>query len=336
MRHARTEGKAEGIQQGKAQQLERQQKALEKKAARHDRLMEALKLRSEERLQAQKDKTAQVREEAREQAQAKQAQKEAVTETEREDAIKYRKKLYREIRSSYKAGLAEGQAVMKEKGQERLSRQAQRYQKQIARLKQRIQNLKDSKKLINSKQKTKSFIKRIIGMSKSKSISWDSQEEIRRILNLYDLNTSKKGEQRRSLIQQFLEAEDIEDAQAISDEFGGITQEDVQKMYFGDMTLADVRELFQQINDIYQQGRRDFAIWQEEKQQRIADYRSRLEGNMLANTKEPVPGTPKGRKDLVRKYALGAAGDLMDAYAVSTMSAGRFLEGLGEVRTQKR
>ncbi len=340
LRHARSEGKAEGVQQGKAQQLERQQKALEKKTARHDRLMEALKLRSEQRLQKQKDKTAQSREEAREQlkeqkAQAKQAQEDAVAETEHKEAIKHKKKLYQEIRASFKTG----QTVMKEKGQQRLDKQAQKHQKQIAKLQQRIQNLKDSKQLINDKHKTKSTLRRILRMGRSKTISYNAQQQIKDIISRFNYDTINAQEaERRELLKDFLSMEDNEgerytDKQEFAEEYD-ITPEEIDQFLseirIPDMTLIDVRELFQQVNDIFQQGKREFAIWKEEQQQRFADLRSRLEGDMLANTKEPTPGTPKGRKDLVRKYTLGTAGELLDAFNVSTMSAGRFLERLGE------
>ena len=344
LRQAKREGKAEGIQQGTTQQLEKQQKALERRDARRDRLIEALKLRSEERLQKQKEKTAQVREQAAEQlkeqkAQDKQELQEAVAESERKDTIKHRKDIFREIRASYKAGLAEGQAVMKEKGQEKLGRLAQRHQKKITRLQQRIQNLKDSKQLINDKRKTKSTLRRILRMGRSKNISYSALQQIKDIISRFNYDTIDEQEaERRELLKDFISMEDNEgerytDMKEFAEEYD-ITPEEIDQFLneirIPDMTLADVSELFEQVNGIFQQGKREFAVWKEEQQQKISDMRALLEGDVLANSKPPKAGTPRGRKDLVRQYKLGKAGELMDNFVVSSMSSGRFLERLGE------
>ena len=102
-------------------------------------------------------------------------------------------------------------------------------------------------------------------MKKSQSISWQRHEELEEYISHLDFDRSKEGRERRELLQRFLEADNIEKLQALNNEAGGITQEEMDefmdKIHIADMTLGDLKNLFSVIQNIYRHGRQEYEVW---------------------------------------------------------------------------
>lgn len=222
---------------------------------------------------------------------------------------------------------------------EAIDKANKRARREVAKLQKRIDNLSSTRRSLNEKHGIKRTVKRIISMGKSKNILWDRHEEIQNIIERLDRDKSTEAAQRREIIRQFLELQDSEAEgsseliEQLADE-QGITQEEINeftsKIHLADLTLAEVRELAQQVKDIFQQGRREYDIWKEQQRLKSVDMFSKMETDIINNTKEPDKLVPTESKDLNRKYWGGEWGEIAIQYKDAVITPGRFLEHLGE------
>ena len=234
------------------------------------------------------------------------------------------------------------QQRIKERAQSKIDKITARYKKQISKRQEVIANLRESRKSLAEKHNIRRTVKRIIGMSKSKGISWAAHQELRQLVDSFrydrderDIVTREANRQRRELLRTFLEGFDENEGEQYTniEEFAeeyNITPEEIDEFsshtYLDDMTLAELRELYKAAQNIYRQGRQEYEIWKNEQTGNILDMQAHLEKSLVSHTKAPSPRTIQSRQDLIHKYTLGTVGELFANFRDSTLSAGRFLE----------
>ena len=246
-----------------------------------------------------------------------------------------------EDRAHYQERLAEIQQTLRQKNQEKLGKKAAQHKKKIDALQARIDRLKTTQRQMNDQRQIRRIVKRITGMKKSKAISWERLQEINGIIDTLDFDRSRKGSERRELLRDFLNMQNNEGKQYTQDfisefaEENSITPEEIDeftgKVHLYDMTLAEVRDLFEKIKRVYDIGRREFEVWKREKQDRRQGMKDTLITALLqSGRKSPKPRTPKEHSDLVHEYSGGKAGETLARYWDASKTPGRFLADLGE------
>ena len=346
LRKATNEGIAEGRRRERIKQAEEQDTANQLAEAKFQKEIQSLQEESYSAIQKLKQslqderanwqqKLYEQQQEAeatlqREQADLRGQIEQAVHDTEKartNERLEWQRRLDRTIRDMQTARTAA------------LNKANERAKGQVAKLQKRIDNLKSSLRSLNDKHGIKRTVKRIISMGKSKNILWNRHEEIQNIIERLDRDKSPEAAQRREIIRQFLELKDseAEGSSELIEQLANeqdITQEDIDdfssKIHLADMTLAEVRELAQQVKDIYQQGRREYDIWKEQQRLKSVDMFNRMKGDILSKTKEPDKKLVTEGKDLNRQFKLGVMDELAAHYWDAVMSPGRYLEGLGE------
>lgn len=235
------------------------------------------------------------------------------------------------------------QQRLKERAQSKIDRITARYKKQISKRQEIIANLRESRKSLTERHNIRRTVKRIIGMSKSKGISWAAHQELRQLVDSFrydrdekDIATREANKQRRELLRTYLESFsefEEEGSAALAEQFAeeyNITPEEIDEFsnntYLDDMTLAELKELYKAAQNIYRQGRQEYEIWKNEQTGNILDMQSHLTTALVSHTKAPSPRTIQSRQDLIHKYTLGTVGELFANFRDSTLSAGRFLE----------
>ena len=181
-------------------------------------------------------------------------------------------------------------------------------------------------------------VRSINRMAETESISWDRQQEIKALLEGYDLKRrSRKTMKRRAEVEALLETNylDAQDARGMSESelaFLGITQKDLK--YIGattlnDMTLADLKELQAQVSAVFEQGKAEFEAWEAERQERRGEYRDGLKGS-LDKKEGPEPKVVATNKELGKQYEgiRGALAKVKDGFYSAVMTPDRFFDWL--------
>ena len=324
LRKARLEGRAEGRQAERIKLAEKQNTAMQRSEAQSQKKMQTLQEESYSAIQ-------QLKQSLREERAARQQQlyEQQQTARQKQDAL----------RLQWQERLERTMHDMDNARSEALDKANEHARRQIAKLQKRIDNLSSTRRSLNEKHGIKRTVKHIISMGKSKNILWDRHVEIQNIIEQLDRDKSPEAAQRREILRQFLDLQDNEQEGStdIIEQLAqeqGITQEEINeftsKIHLADMTLAEVRELAQQVKDIYEQGRREYDIWKEQKTQQSIDMFSKMESDIISNTKEPDKHVPTESKDLNRKYWGGEWGEIAIQYKDAVITPGRFLEHLGE------
>ena len=225
---------------------------------------------------------------------------------------------------------------LNDKNNQRLQRLEAQHQRKISQINQRIEKLKNFQARYSERRKINHMVKSIVRMSKSKSISYDRLQDIQRLLEGYNLSRKSKAVKHHDIIRSFLDMENLQNAEQDIEqqlEEAGITQQDVEefleKVHIEDMPLSEVEGLFQHVTSLFQQGRREFAVWQQERNNRRAELAQRMSSTILANTKAPKPRVISGHEDIQKQYTLGKVGEIAHHYWDAVQTPGRFLDSLG-------
>ena len=371
LRKARHEGFTEGEKQGRSIQREKQKEILAQLRERHAQEMKDLKLSfREQRIQDRADilraadeaaayvqsiQTAQAADalqqtdeqiaQIKEQDKAKLLEAKEKGKTKLQQAKEHTKTRLQETRDFYKQKLEQHKQKAKEHETAKLDKANQRSEKKISKLQERIDFLKNSIRERNNKQGISRSIKRIIAMSKSKYISWARHQDIMNIIDTIDFRKSKEAHQYKQLLEQFFYSEDAEDSQWFAEQIEDITQKDitqdevnnfVDKIRLGDMTLAEVKGFVEEISALFQQGKREYAIWKQQQQDRRSNMTSRLTDAFSKKWKAPKnegQTIPKELQDISRKYLLGRLGEYSVAFGDYVQTPRRFLSMLGDAFT---
>lgn len=294
-----------------------------------------------EQVKADKDTELQQTIQAAEYIQAQQALQAAdymqAKEQEISDIKSQAKTRLQERTEYYKQRREQDKLIAKEHEAGKLEKAAQRFGKKIAKLQQRIDNMTQTRREHNEKHNIKGIVRRIVKMSKSKSISWEALQEIKQLTERF--NQDKKNADRRDVLRAFLDIQNNEGEQYTEDfaESMQITEDELDEfsrnIYLADMTLAEVQELKEAAENIYAQGKREFAIWKQQQQQRRSDMAGRLAhdfGEKWKPSDNEGKTIPKEQKDLQRKYWLGHIGELGTLYWDAVQTPRRFLSSLGK------
>jgi hypothetical protein len=197
-------------------------------------------------------------------------------------------------------GIKEGMAYQKKKDAERLARMKQRY----------AAMLKRTRELRKIGERIDKAVGSINHMAKAKNISYWRQQEIKALLKDYDLkrrtnDTLKKRASVEALLE--LNSIDAQYAKGMSKEdlsFLGLKKDDLK--YIGtttlnDLTLGDLRQLQEDVKDLYLQGKAEYEAWQAKNKADVSDIRNGYIKS-LAKTKGPAPSAVTKNKDLGKQY----------------------------------
>ncbi len=275
--------------------------------------------------------------------QARQQAKERLSEL-REKHREKLKAFKQQARQQASERLSEVRGELKEKEKIRRAEREEkinaRYQKKIDRYQQRIDKINEARKQARNKAGISRMVKRIIGMGKSQSISYGALQEIKDIISRLNRSKNITDEEleRRELLRTFLDMADNEGEQYTSEsEFAeehDITPEELEnftrEIRLADMTIGEVKALFDQVKEIYRRGRIEFENWKAERDNRRNTMTISLTNDIISTRKAPSKRTIKSRDDIVHKYVLGPLGGLAAEYGDAVLTPGRFLEGLGE------
>ena len=180
---------------------------------------------------------------------------------------------------------------LKERYSDRLDSIADSYDERISKLKERLEQISKIKPAIQRN------LKQIARMAKSKSISYDTQQEIEQLLSGFDLKKrSRDTLSHRKDVDTFLQAYPESAKQMNPDElrFAGTIN-------ISDMTLDDLRYLKWQVKVLYDKGRREFELWKAENRQRQADIRTRM-FERIKRVNPPREQIITSREDIGKQY----------------------------------
>ena len=237
----------------------------------------------------------------------------------------------------YKQRQEQAKQAAKEHEAAKLEKSAERFGKKLAKLQKRIDNMTQTRREHNEKHNIKGIVRRIVKMSKSKSISWEALQEIKQLTERF--NQDKKNADRRDVLRAFLDIQNNEGEQYTEDfaEDMQITEEELEEfsrnIYLADMTLADVQELKEAAENIYAQGKREYAVWKQQQQIRRANMADKLAhdfGEKWKPTDKEGTTIPVEQEDLRRKYWLRHIGELGTLYWNAVQTPRRFLSSLGQ------
>jgi hypothetical protein len=188
---------------------------------------------------------------------------------------------------------------------------------------ERMKAKQDARKALRAE--IKKLVKDINKMAESPKIRWDDMKAIQRKLGDYDLHRRRKSTlDRRAELEAYLrENPDAEDAMDPKD-----------LRYLGtkalnDMSVDDIRELAAEIQEMYEQGRREYAAWEAAAKERsdklYADLRTALD-----KRKSNLPPAKTSPRDLKKQYkgVRGALARVKDWTYAATLSSMRFLDWL--------
>ncbi|WOL39582.1 hypothetical protein RAH42_10620 [Pyramidobacter sp. YE332] len=173
------------------------------------------------------------------------------------------------------------------------------------------------------------YMKRAVGM---KSLSWRMQQAIRQKLEQYTLKrpNKKRLEAARELLEYIEQTPDAE-----LEQFNPADQRYIRMLEtttLGDMTLADVRALRQEIENLVNQGREEFDRWEAERNSRREKWFAALNDD-LDKTKraKDAGGIVTNSADIGKQYdgAGGKAAKVKDWVYANTLGANRFFDWLG-------
>lgn len=180
---------------------------------------------------------------------------------------------------------------IKERYSDRLDVLADRYDERIAKLKKRLEQISKIKPAIQRN------VKQIMRMAKSKSISYNVQQEINALLSEFDLKKrSRDTLSHRQDINELLK----NNPQAVS----SLSPDEIRfanTTNIADMTLDDLRYLKWQVKVLYDKGRREFEQWQAENKQRRTNIRDQL-FDRLSRFKAPDEHIITSREDIGKQY----------------------------------
>ena len=180
---------------------------------------------------------------------------------------------------------------IKERYSDRLDALADSYDERIAKLRKRLEQISRIKPAIQRN------VKQIMRMAKSKSISYNVQQEINALLSEFDLKKrSRNTLSHRQDINELLKNNPQAVSQLTPDEirFANTTN-------IADMTLDDLRYLKWQVKVLYDKGRREFEQWQAENKQRRTNIRGQL-FDRLSRFKAPDEHIITSREDIGKQY----------------------------------
>ena len=217
----------------------------------------------------------------------------------------------RESRRAFFAGKQEGIAQARAK---------------LAAMKEAQRKRKAEREEIN---KTVKFMKRALV---SKSISWTMQQKIKELLEGYTLRrpNKKKLAEARAILDYIEQTPDAELSQYTPSQQRYVKM--LETTTLNDMTLADVRELRQKVEEMYDEGRAQYDRWSQEREARrqrgFADLMSAL-GDGTAPDSEVK--TIVGPADLEKQYkgVKGKLAKVKDWTLANTLGANRFFDWLG-------
>ncbi|MBQ7262482.1 MAG: hypothetical protein IJR14_02065 [Synergistaceae bacterium] len=170
-------------------------------------------------------------------------------------------------------------------------------------------------------------------MARSEGIIWAKQQEIRELLEGYDLmrRTDATLEKRREIESWLREDPALAGALAPED------LEYLDTMTLGEMTMDDLRGLYERVRELYEEGRREHQMWTAERQER----RDRLHKDLrdsLAKTKAKTAKIRTSREDMGKQYK-GVKGKLekaRDHIHAAFMSRDRFFDFLDRGKAKYR
>ena len=202
---------------------------------------------------------------------------------------------------------------------------------------QRINNIKNAIARSNERRDIKKMVNSILRMSRASSISWNKLQEIKSLLDEYNL--SRNGVQRRDLVRALIDFPNNEGEQYnqdFADEFAelhNITQQEVDdfisQTHIEDMNLLQVQELFSKVKELFRQGREEFIAWKNDRIDRRDNLRSTLLEDLTAFPEGEVR-VIKGKEDMRKNFLFGKLGEAVTSYWEAAKTPGRFLHSLGE------
>jgi hypothetical protein len=196
----------------------------------------------------------------------------------------------RYAKESFRAGVREGRTDVKAK---------------LVALRERARALKEEQRGMNR------AVRAVNRMADDGRIIWGVKQEIQKKLAGYDLKKRRKSTlERRAELEAYLaahpEAGDMmppEDLKYLGTRTigGGL----------GQMTLADVEKLRDEVTEMYERGKREYAAWDAARQERI-DRKNRAMRETLSKIAFDPPIVRASSKDTLKQYE-GASGKLEKA-----------------------
>lgn len=325
-----------GEQSERVIQETKSQIQMDKMQSRFDEQLQATEAKYQDKLQAQKDK-AQQREETLTEKFKSQIQNLKEKDRARLEAkLQQLQQAREQDKAKHKERLERITQALQDRADNKLQKKQQQFQRKIDSLQERINNLRNARDAKQQKSRIKRLVRSIVRMGKSKSISVNMQQEIRNLLNEYNLD--RKDIEHRDKIREFLDVKELpllNDENSMNNELAeaNLTQQDVDdflsKIHIEDMSLSDVQVLHQAVSDLFTQGREEYQNWKQERDNRRADYHDRLVQPLL-ELKSPEKTVVTGKDDLNKKFKLPKVGDMGNQFWDSIQTPGRFLASLGE------
>ena len=217
----------------------------------------------------------------------------------------------------------------------------------INRLKDRIDTLRNTPSVKRQRDAIHQILHRVTRMAKAKNIIWNKHEDIlnyiegfqnltqeERFMQRFEREAQQLDPTNFLVMDELLSQEGInmEQAAEMFPDGEGVTEQDVKevihKTRFGNMTLEDAKGFRDKIKDLYQQGRREFEAWKQEKFNKSLDMSNKMMKHLEALPK-PKPHTPTANDDIRKRFKFGNIGELGVTFWTATQTPGRFLDGLG-------
>lgn len=205
---------------------------------------------------------------------------------------------------------------------------AEKVQGRLDKLRERLQ-IKAKK--ANEKQEIARLVRNIERMAADERVSWRKQQEIRGLLEGYDLKKRSKAQRERQA-----------DAEAFLEAYPGHTEgmTKTERRNLGrttreDMSIDGLRALRETVRKLHDEGRKEFEAWTEAKAKRIDAKRLDLRGALEKRTVEK-PQATRGRQDKGKQYKglTGKMEKLKDWTYANTLGRDRFFDWLDGGRTK--
>ena len=285
--------------------------------------IDKLKAKQADRLETQKDKYQERLEQA------------AQREIERIDKLIQKLQKLKQERQADKAKYQERIQTIQQRLTDKFNAKIQKLnesrQREIAKRKQARDELHSFKLKASETKNIDRLVKSLTRMRKGYHIRVEQLQEIQNILDAYSL---KHDNSRSEKIRSIIDTKNLltEDKAAEIMETDNITTQDIDdflsKIHLDDMTLGELRELHDKVSSIFQQGRRKYQIWEQQRKESRLELQAGMEQDILSNTKAPEKRVITGREDLHKQR--NPLANLLHNYWIGTQQAGTYLAGLGD------
>ncbi len=299
-----------------------------RESRKNEHKLEAAQAKSQQRLEHQQDIADERLARAKARSQDRIDRKNLLLQ-QRQDEYKRRREADRE---NYKSRLDTILQRQNEKNQRKISRVNEAHQVKISRLNDRIRFLKQQRALTSQKHRINKLINSILRMSRAKSIRVEQSREIANLLDVYSLKETAKQKKRNDILRGFFTLEQDNNQEYMLE--NDITEQELDdflsKIHIDEMKLQDVHDLFSSVKEIYDRGRRAFAVWKNERDNARKGMHEQLAHAITSAFKPPKERVITNSGDLKKVSPLGKPGDLARSFWDAVQTPGNFLAGLGE------